>query len=285
MLAKYGIRGIFLAGKPWRWVMFSLVLIYSLSSGFRGQTILYALILAIMFYLEGLHRTKLLPILVFIGISTAALTIPLITHLPYSFQRSLAFLPLNFDPAVQEDARKSWEWRVDMWKALMPQIPPHLLLGKGYAMSQLDIALLTGPDAAVRPGESFVENQFLSLSGAYHNGPLSIVLTFGIWGCIAMAWFWTVSMRVLYRNYRYGDPALRTVNMLLMVTFGSRILIFSSLDVDMLSYCGLLGLSVSLNGEACRPAPEPVRETDKLQAFDAVRSRLRPAFQHSKTQA
>lgn len=277
MLAKYGIRGIFLSGKTWRWVVFFLTLIYSLFAGFRGQVILYALIFVVQFYLEGLHRTKLLPIFGLIGISAAVLLVPLTPHLPYSFQRSLAFLPLNVNRSVRQTADDSWRWRVEMWKAVLPQIPQHLLLGKGFALSSRDFDLLTGSDAAIRPGGDFAENQFLAVGGVYHNGQLTVLLTFGLWGCIAMIWFWSASMWVLYRNYRYGDPALRTVNMFLMVIFGLRIFIFAAIDTDMLYYCGWLGLGVSLNGGVCQPVPQP-QATNKFQAFNDIRSHLRPTF-------
>jgi hypothetical protein len=278
MMAKYGIRGIFLSGKPWRWAVFCLTLIYSLFGGFRSLVILYALIFAVQFYLEGLHRTKLLPIFAFIGISMAVLLVPLSSHLPYSFQRSLAFLPLKIDRTVQQDAEGSWEWRVEMWKAVLPQIPQHLLLGKGFALSSRDFDLLAGTDAAIRVGSDFAEDQLMALSGGYHNGQLSVILSFGIWGVITVVWFWAASMWVLRRNYRYGDPALRTVNTFLLVAFGARILIFASIDGDMPFYCGLLGLSIALNGGVCQPAPQTVQVK---QALDLVKPfpRPRPVFQ------
>jgi len=284
MMAKYGIRGIFLSGKTWRLVVFFLMLIYSLFSGFRSLVITFALMFAVQFYLEGMHRTKLLPIFAFIGVSMAVLVVPLSTHLPYSIQRALSFLPLEVNRTVQQDAKQSWEWRVKLWKLLLPQIPKYLLLGKGYAVSSMEFDLITGSDAAIRVSYNFSENQYLALAGAYHNGPLSIVMTFGIWGCIAVVWFWIASMRVLYNNYCYGDPALRTVNTFLMIAYGVNILTFISIDYNMLTFCGLLGLSVSLNGGACRP-PELARPTSKYPAFDDIRSHLQPTFRRPNIRA
>jgi hypothetical protein len=284
MLAKYGVRGIFLSGKTWRWVVFSLMLAYSLFSGFRSLVITFALIFAVQFYLEGMHRTKLLPIFAFIGVSMAVLVVPLSTHLPYPIQRALSFLPLEVNQTVQQDAKQSWEWRVELWKVLLPQIPKYLLLGKGYAVSPMEFDLITGSDAAVRVSYNFSENQFLALAGAYHNGPLSVIMTFGLWGCITVVWFFIAGLWVLYNNYRYGDPALRTVNLFLMIAFGVHILTFISIDYDMLTFCGLLGLNVSLNGGACRP-PELARPTSKYPAFDDIRSHLQPAFRRPKIRA
>jgi hypothetical protein len=278
MMAKYGIRGIFLSGKKWRIMVFLLSLVFALLSGFRSHLIIVTLIFAVQFYLEGMQRTKLLPIFAFCGISMAVLIIPFVSHLPFAAQRALSFLPLQIDSVARQDAEGTWEWRMEMWKSLLPQIPQHLLLGKGFAVSKMDYDLLSGSDAAIHVGSSFAENQYMALAGGYHNGPLSVILGFGIWGCIAMIWFWVASLQTLYRNYRYGDPALRTVNMFLLIAFSARILMFAAIDGDMVNYCGLLGLGVSLNGGACPPVPQSAPAVNKLQPVTDIRAHLQPTF-------
>jgi hypothetical protein len=286
MLARYGIRGIFLSGKHWRWIVFCLAAIYGLFGGFRTVVLLASLMFTWQFYLEGLHRTKLLPILAFIGISTTVALVSLAPRLPYSIQRTLSVLPGQADSAAQKDAAGSSQWRFDMWKGLVPQIPQYLLLGKGYGVSAMDFNELTGPNAAIHVRAGFEENQYMALAGAFHNGPLSVILLFGIWGVIAVTWYWIAGMWVLYRNYRYGDPTLRTVNMFLMIAFGTRILffifVFGGIESDMLYFGGWLGLSVALNGGVCHPVTEPVQETSKLRTLDAFRPQFRPAFTRPK---
>jgi hypothetical protein len=287
MVAKYGLRGIFLSGKSWRWMVFFLSPAYLLFGGFRGYILFFALLFALQFYIEGLHRTKLLPIFAFIGISMLALLVPLASHLPGAVQRALAFLPVQINRQVQQEADQSLDWRLVMWKSLLPQIPHYLLLGKGYAWSRLDLELLTGSDAAIKG--TFAEDQPMALSGSYHNGPLSVVMTFGIWGVIALVWFWIAGIWVLYNNYRRGDPALRTVNTFLLVAFVGRIIyfmsIFGDIGYDIQIFGGFLGLSVSLNGGVSRHTPPPVRETGKFQAFDDIRSHLQPTFRRPKIRA
>jgi hypothetical protein len=278
MLAKYGIRGIFLAGKPWRWLIFLLAPAYLLFGGFRGFTMFFIMMFALQFYLEGLHRTKLLPIFAVLGIVMLVLVVGLSSHLPGTIQRALAFLPIQIDQQVQREADESLQWRIDMWKAVLPEVPKHLMLGKGYALAVTDFQLLAGSDAAIH--KTFDENQIFALSGSYHNGPLSVVMIFGLWGVIAFVWFVAAGVWVLYRNWRYGDPALRTVNLFLLVAFVSRliffIVIFGALDDDMVNFAGFLGLGVALNGGVCSPAPAPVRATSKYQAFVGVRAHLQP---------
>jgi len=287
MMAKYGIRGIFLSGKSWRWVFFSFAPAYLLLGGFRSFVLFFAMMFALQFYLEGLHRTKLLPIFAFIGILMTVLLVLLASRLPGSIQRALAFLPLEINQQVRQNADRSLDWRFDMWKAILPEVPQHLLLGKGYILSANDFQLLAGPDAAIH--NTLEENQISVISGGYHNGPLSVVMTFGIWGVMAFVWFVAAGIWVLYRNCRYGDPVLQTVNLFLLVAFTSRaiffLLIFGALDLDMWNFGGLLGLGVGLNGGVCRPAPAPVRETNKFQAFGGIRSHLQPTFRRSKIRA
>ncbi len=283
MQARYGIRGIFLSHKPWRWMLLLIVSFYALFSGFRSGLMFIALMFAIQFLIEGLHRTKLLIIFAFMGILGVAALIPLVPHLPHTIQRSLSFLPVQINPDVQRDAEASSDWRFDMWKALLPQVPKYLLLGKGYAWSRMDLELLSGSDAAIKT--TFAEDQPSALSGSYHNGPLSVVLTFGIWGVITYVWFWTAGIWVLYNNYRHGDPALRMVNTFLLTAFVARIiffiLIFGDVTSDLLRFGGWLGLSVSLNNGVCHPAPQS-QAPKKFKTLDGVRPHLQPTFRHPK---
>jgi len=207
---------------------------------------------------------------------------PLAPHLPYTVQRALTFLPLNIDAAVRRDADASANWRFDMWKAVLPQVPEHLLLGKGYAISRRDLDTLTGTDAAIHSFAGFDENQYFALAGSYHSGPLSVVMTFGIWGIITLIWFWIAAIWVLRCNYHYGDPALRTVNTFLLAVFLVRVFSFifiaGDFASDMLFFGGGLGLSVALNGGVCRLASAPARETSRYAAFGGVRAHLQPTL-------
>jgi hypothetical protein len=280
MLARHGIRGIFLAGKPWRMAFFMLFSTLILFGGYRSMLLGCALLFAILFYLEGLHRTKLLPILAFAGMVAAIVCLPMANRLPNTFQRALSFLPVNIDPAVRADAQGSLDWRINMWKALLPQVPEHLLLGKGYAISQEDWQLM-GRDTAfhnIDPAE-----QSLALSGDYHSGPLSVILPLGIWGVIAFLWFLIAGFWALNHNRLYGDPALQTINTFLLTAFVAKIIvfifIFGGLPSDIAGFTGLLGLSISLNGGICRPARQPAATTAGPPERVPARPRLSPAFQ------
>jgi hypothetical protein len=279
MMARYGINGIFRAGRPWRVAAFILFSTLALFGGFRSVFLSSVLTLLIQFFLEGLHRTRLLPIFAFVGLLAAVISLPMANRLPNTFQRILSFLPVNIDPVVRADAQASLDWRIEMWKALLPQVPSHLVLGKGYAISPEDYQMM-GRDSALRsidPAE-----QGLALSGDYHSGPLSVILPFGIWGAIAFLWFLIAGVWALHHNRLYGDPALQTINTLLFAVFLTKVITFfvvvGGLSSDIAGFAGYLGLSISLNGGICRSARNPAVTMAGTPARIPARPRLQPAF-------
>lgn len=286
MLARYGIRGIFLSGKPWRLMVLCVVFVLGLFGGFRGYIISCGLVFVLQFFLEGLYRTRLMAVFLFAGIVGALALIPLSDHLPYTFQRAVSFLPYKVGTAAKLDADASADWRFKMWQAVLPQVPQHLLLGKGYTISTVDYEFLSvgvGGQAAIQ--RTFAEDQWEALASDFHNGPLSIVIPFGIWGCLAFLWFIIAAIRVLYLNYRYSPPELQTVNTYFFAGFAAKTILFlfvgGFLHQDILTFCGLLGLSVSLNGGVRRPVRvvRPAVDRDRPRRLPSTPAAPVPAFQ------
>ena len=263
MLARYGLGGIFL-GPAWRAPAFIFAFVLSMVGGFRSWFINSLCILAMLFFVEKLYRTRLLLVGILAIILSAALLVPFADKLPNSFQRCLTFLPLNLNPTVIAEAQGSSDWRHELWADVWPQVPGYLLLGKGYALSAQDFetidkgglfhngSLSSGMDKS---------QQILALSGDYHNGPLSILMPFGLWGALGFLWLEIAAVYVLYRNYKYGEEELRTVNALLMVSATylcfSYITIFGAFATDVGLFSKWVGFSVALNGGLCGPKREP----------------------------
>jgi hypothetical protein len=286
MLARFGIRGIFLSGRPLRALMFLSFFTLGLFGGFRGYILGCGLVFALQFFLEGLHRTKMMAVLTAGGILGGLLLIPLASHLPYSFQRAISFMPYKVSTAARMDAQGSWEWRVTMWQALLPQIPQYLLVGKGYVISSVDYDFVMGPEASVR--NTFAQNQALSLAEDFHSGPISTIIPFGIWGSLAFLWFMGAGLWVTYQNYRHGDPGMETMNIFFLAAFAAQIIYFlfcfGDLAGDMLKFTGLLGLNVSFNGGVCRraPATRPIPTPQKTGPYAGLPSAPLPAFQRHR---
>jgi len=278
MMARYGIRGIFMSGRLLRIAIFICCMALGLLGGFRILLITFALVFTIQFFLEGLHRTKLLPMFIFAGIFGFALLLPLADKMPFAVQRSMSILPVHISAAAKADADASSGWRMAMWKAVLPQVPKHLLLGKGYGLTEEDFTAMTIGSRST----DFAADWGAAISGDYHNGPLSVILPLGIWGVIAFLWLLIAGGWSLYDNFRYGDPSLRTPNALLFAMFITRTFLFffvaGSLYSDILAFTGYLGMSVSLNGGICRrPVPAAAIQPEEMGISALARPRLQPA--------
>ena len=260
VLARFGVRGVLDVSKPWRLLLLGAAFAAAALSGFRSIVIIFSLSFLLMFWAEGLFRTRYFLILIVSAVLLAAVALPNVRHLPLSMQRSLAFLPLNIDPEVQMNAEGSTKWRLDMWQDILPEVPKHLLNGTGYGMDGAAFVMV-GDDVALGRVGSY---QAAAAAGDYHNGPLSVIMPFGLFGSVAFCWFLTASINVLRLNRRYGDPELRNLNTFLFVYFIVRTIgfffVFGSLHSDVMIFAGLIGLSVSLNGGVCRPRAETPEE-------------------------
>jgi len=271
MLARYGLRGVF-SGKPWRLIVVFAAMVVESFSGFRSFVILFSMVFAVLFYLERMHHTRLLPFFVIGGLAGGTLLVAFANQLPFSAQRSLAFLPINIDPAVRLSATSSTGWRVQMWMDVLPEVPKHLILGKGYGFSGREMTMLH--DAGNEGGGG------ARLAGDYHNGPLSVIMPFGLFGVFGFLWFMWAGLRAVYQNYQFGDPAYRRANTFLFAYFLVKIIffftVFGSLAGDLYALVGLVGLSISLNGGVAKPAvvPQPKVVFNRFRLHPSARRPL-----------
>jgi len=253
LLARFGIRGSLDLTRPWRLLLLSLALAAGVLSGFRSFVLLTGLTFALIFYLEGLHRTRHALALLGVGLLGCGVVLPQAHKLPLAAQRALSFLPGKFDYSAGVSAADSLDWRLEMWKQAWPAVPKCLFRGRGWTYDARDFY------TAVEIGEAGNPHAGTILTGSFHNGPLSVLIPFGLYGALALVWFWAAGLRVLHRNWKFGDPALRTVNTMLLAAFAARVLFFlcffGALDSDMAAFAGMLGLSVALNGADTSPAP------------------------------
>ncbi len=248
LLARNGVRETLNIRRPWKPALLLVASFAGLFAGFRSVLIFLSLVFVILFFLEGLHRTRFLPIFIAGLILVGIVTIPLVQKMPFSVQRALSILPIKVDPVARADAEASNEWRLQMWRLLIPQIPQYLLKGKGYAIDPTDL-YMSEQLSTYGWADS---NDTALLAGDYHSGPLSVIIPFGIFGAIGFLWFLGAAIRGLYFNYRYGDPSLQRINTFLLAYFVAKTIfffaIFGAFSSDLFTFVGLIGLSISLNG-------------------------------------
>lgn len=288
MFALHGVRGLFSIGEqlhflpfrfrggfsinqPWRLLVFSLCLYVVLMGGYRSAIILIGLVFVFHFYYERLLRTPLLPGFILGGILACALALPMATKMPLQIQRALSFLPITVDPVASYDAEITTEWRIRIWKTVLPTVPQYLLVGKGFGMNSMESELVS--ELRNHGGDS---TDAAILAGDYHNGPLSLIIHLGVLGVLAFLWLFAAGFRVLLNNYRHGDPALRMANTFLLAYFLSRMVsylaVFGSVQTELPAFAGILGLSVALNGGMCTArssGAERTQDSDPLALPDA----------------
>ena len=258
LLARYGIRGLTDVTKPWRGLLLLVATLGCFASGFRSVLILFGLTVCAAFYLEGLHRTKFLPLAAGLGLVAGGIVLPQADRLPFVVQRSLSFLPgAKVEAAVLRSASDSTDWRMQMWKRVLPEVPRYLLKGKGYTFGANEM-YETRDAVFSRFDPGYVG---AIATGDYHNGPLSVIMPFGIAGAIGFVWFLAAALRYLYWNYRYGDASLKQVNTFLLAAFAAKtvffMMVFGGLHTDLFWFTGLVGFSVSLNGQPSARVEEP----------------------------
>lgn len=281
MLAMYGLRGI-LTSLP-RLLLLMVMFVMIFLGGFRSALASIMVVMAMMFLWEGLQRTYLLMVFLLLTALTATALVPLAHHLPFTFQRTLAFLPLDLDQEAVQNADASTEFRRRIWEAFLPQIPEHLLLGKGLAISVEDLnEVIIGNDDLSKNSDKLDASQgTFALANDFHNGMLSLVVPFGAWGVITVLWFLWAGAGILYRNAKYGDPEFRHVNAVLFFLFAWEAVNFVScvgglqIASELANFIGYLGMSIALNNGVCQPAPDPRPQVVSFRNLP----RPRPVFQ------
>ena len=259
LLAYYGVRGIFMTGKIWRIGLLALAFVLIGLGGYRSLIMLALGVFAMLFVMEKMHRSPLMFIFLLLGIIMVGLVIPFASRLPFVMQRGLSFLPLDFNQEAVASAEASSNWRIALWTGMAEQIPKYFFVGKGYAISLEDWSNIQSAANANTLGG---ENDSLALSSDFHNGPLSVIIPFGIWGVFAFTWIMGVSIWILYRNYRYGLTALKKLNRYLLAIFISKFLIFltvfGALQGDIGTFLSFVGLSIALNYGVAKAGGQPL---------------------------
>jgi hypothetical protein len=135
-----------------------------------------------------------------------------------------------------------------MWQQVVPTIPQYLIKGRGYGISQREMELM---EEDMNYGGRTKSYEFYMVTGDYHNGPLSVIVPFGIFGSIGFLWFIYASIKTLYGYYRDGDARLKLFNTFLLSYFIAQLIcftfVFGSLFGQMVIFASLMGLGVALN--------------------------------------
>jgi len=277
LLARYGIKNLLVAGNRKQLILVILLFLGGTIGGFRSFFLMMLMTGFFIFWFEGLLRSRYVVALM-AAFAVVLLLLPFAKSLPRPIQRAICVLPMvEVNPAIQQEADASSEWRIHMWKTMLPEVPQYLWLGKGLGINAAEY--WSEVNLSKRIGNSDDATTF-KMAGDYHNGPLSVIIPFGIWGVLGWLWFLAASIRVLYLNHRHGDPALRTINCFLLAQFLARTIlfffVFGGFYSELAFFCGLVGFSISLNGGLRKSAPAPLRKARPAPKKLHLQTRLAP---------
>ena len=168
------------------------------------------------------------------------------------------------------------DWRLQIWRDTWPKVPQYLLIGKGYALSAEDFEMIGNGELANGAASKLDSSEVsLAVSGDYHNGPLSTLMPFGIWGAISILWIMYAALRITYLNYKFGDPDLKIFNRLFLVMNLQHcivfFLIFGAYGNDVSDFAKMVGFSIAMNRGICglktfrAAAPQTIKPLAELQ--------------------
>jgi hypothetical protein len=110
-----------------------------------------------------------------------------LVQLPLTVQRTLSWLPGDWNQQAVADAEGSTQWRVEMWAWAWDdeRILKDRVWGQGFGLSLDDMSLIAaslmaGEGGGTRLGGS--DRESFMIMGSFHNGPLSTIKYIGVVG-------------------------------------------------------------------------------------------------------
>jgi hypothetical protein len=110
-----------------------------------------------------------------------------VLQLPKTMQRTLSWLPGDWDPAATADAEGSSQWRFEMWEWAWndDRIIRDRVWGQGFGLSIDDMNLIASMLTAGGSGPNLLggsDRESFMITGTFHSGPLSTIKYIGAVG-------------------------------------------------------------------------------------------------------
>jgi hypothetical protein len=185
-------------------------------------------------------------------------------QLPNTVQRSLAFLPGQWSENVVNDAEGSSTWRFTLWQRIIEEgIIKNWWFGDGFGANIQDLIVAH----SIQGGY----NDFITLTGAFHSGPLTAIRYVGVSGLVFL---YLLSISAAFYSYRCVQQCRGTILFPVAVFFAIQLiwgpihytLVFGGYDAylpDLFFQVGCLRLLIRISDEwkqkaAMKMRPEPV---------------------------
>jgi hypothetical protein len=252
---------------PLRWQSYLCLLGFAavLASGYRNELLLALAYLVLAAWFHGGWRD------VVIGGVIGTLFLGFVVfgqgrlfELPLTAQRALGSLPGQWDEAVKQEVKISnmrWDW----WRQLIEEgsVVDNWWFGDGFGVSEADWTAISG--------QRLTFNEAATVTGGFHNGPLTAIRYAGVVGLVLLyALTITAAVYSVKCVRRCRDTPLLPVSIFLAVQlvwapihytffFGS----YANEMVDQIFLVGLLSLVWRMSVHT-PPSPAPVLTTKSL---------------------
>lgn len=181
-----------------------IVVVAALLSGFRSLIVWVGM----MYIASAIIHRKGVDILVALGAGLLILAVLAggnrqFFELPMSVQRSLSFLPGEWDPLAKREAEGSNQWRFDMWETVLtsPDYIENKVLGDGYGLSADDYKFQQSLEMSRVVSNEMMQEHFMR-SGDYHSGPIQTINRVGYIGLFFLIIAFFVFSRYTLRLFK-----------------------------------------------------------------------------------
>ncbi len=173
---------------PLRFILFCLGIVAIFLSGFRS-VILFAMV---AFLLSSALRGNWKDLWVacagmLVGLMFLISVQGSLLQLPRTVQRTLSWLPGDWDQEAAADAEGSTQWRLEMWEWAWndDRIIRNRIWGTGFGLSLDEMSLIAASYMAGQSGGTLLggsDRENFMITGTFHNGPLSAIKYIGVVG-------------------------------------------------------------------------------------------------------
>ncbi len=196
-------------------------------AGLSGHRVVIAK-LGLMAAVYSIIRWRKIPLVqrlrvVFVAVCLLGTLYVSVNKMPFEYQRMVSILPgINADAMAVRDAESSSNWRLDLWRELVPMIPEYLWAGRGLGYN-----LREAYGAYTLASDSKTQHQFLIATHGYHSGPLMVLLDFGLPGALLLSGFFITAIRRYGKRLSWGySPFMSSAYVVFYSIFVSYILFF-----------------------------------------------------------
>lgn len=202
IFARYSPRQVFGIQKPWLIVVYLLCMLAVLLSGKRLATIgmLTAPLVSAVMYRQYIY------VLVALTFVLGSMTLVVTGQgqwfrLPLVAQRTLSWLPGDWDPELGAIRGGTDEWRAELRYTAMEKIKHNPIIGRGYAVDIQDV--ITAISVQQRGGDMEQQVAAYAIGSAWHNTWLGYAADFGIPLSIIQASIYIFMMILCAKCFRY----------------------------------------------------------------------------------